>query len=551
MTPKLLHQVEIRIAGLYVFIAAIWVLMSDALLFSLLPESSPLAPFLSLIKGIGFVVVTGIALYILLKREFARRDAITRAHKEQESSFRLLFESNPHPMWVYDIRTLAFLEINHAAIEHYGYSRSEFLSMTLLDIRLEQDHQRLVEDVRQQRPALQKSGIWQHRLKNGQIVDVEITSHTLEYAGNHAALVMAQDITERRRAETALRESEERFRQLAEHIKQVFFLNDADKRQVLYISPAYEEIWGRSCESLYKDSRSFLEAIHPDDRAQVVASFAQQREGHQVEVNYRVIRPDNSMRWIRSKTFPVFDDNGTLKRIAGVAEDVTRYREQEDQLKRMAQQLVHIQEMERRDIARELHDEIGQTLTGLSLSLEMLLRRQQIEQSDEAAHIQHIVASLMKQVREMSLDLRPAMLDDLGLLPALRWLFNRYTARTGIFVEFQQHGADQRFSPEVETTVYRIIQESLTNVARHAGVNSVMVDLQTNDEHIVIQIEDRGKGFDVEKARSAMATGGLIGMHERAFILGGTLNIDSTIDQGTHIIAEIPLERLESGETPS
>ena len=143
------------------------------------------------------------------------------------------------------------------------------------------------------------------------------------------------------------------------------------------------------------------------------------------------------------------------------------------------------------------------------------------------------------------------MLDDLGLLPALRWLFNRYTARTGIFVEFQQHGADQRFSPEVETTVYRIIQESLTHVARHAGVNSVMVDLQTNDEHIVIQIEDRGKGFDVEKARSAMATGGLIGMHERAFILGGTLNIDSTIDQGTHIIAEIPLERLESGETPS
>lgn len=155
------------------------------------------------------VAIEGIA------RDITLRQKAQEKLRESEESFRLLFESNPHPMWVYDIETLAFLEVNNSAVDHYGYSYDEFLMMRLPDIRPPEDVARLLEDTQSKRPTLQHSGEWRHRLKNGQIIDVEITSHTLEFGGRRAALVVAQDITERKQARTAEREQ----RQLAEALR--------------------------------------------------------------------------------------------------------------------------------------------------------------------------------------------------------------------------------------------------------------------------------------------------------------------------------------------
>lgn len=134
----------------------------------------------------------------------AERERMLEELRRSETSFRLLFANNPHPMWAYDLETLQFLEVNEAAVAHYGYTRNEFLQMRITDIRPADDVSRLLEDVRQDRPPLQYSGQWRHRLKDGRIIDVEITSHTLEFGGRKAALVLAQDITERKKAEAAL-----------------------------------------------------------------------------------------------------------------------------------------------------------------------------------------------------------------------------------------------------------------------------------------------------------------------------------------------------------
>jgi len=148
-----------------------------------------------------------IALNLLLD-DLALHDAeherMLEELRRSETSFRLLFANNPHPMWAYDLETLQFLEVNEAAVAQYGYTRNEFLQMRLTDIRPADDVSRLLADVRQDRPPLQYSGQWRHRLKDGRIIDVEITSHTLEFAGRKAALVLAQDITERKKAEAAL-----------------------------------------------------------------------------------------------------------------------------------------------------------------------------------------------------------------------------------------------------------------------------------------------------------------------------------------------------------
>jgi signal transduction histidine kinase/PAS domain-containing protein len=219
-----------------------------------------------------------------------------------------------------------------------------------------------------------------------------------------------------------------------------------------------------------------------------------------------------------------------------------------DRLQVLSRRLVEVQEAERRHIARELHDEVGQVLTGLKLTLEMGASLPPEEFKANLEEAQALVNELMAEVRNLSLDLRPAMLDDLGLLPALLWHFERYTAQTQVHVAFKQIGLERRFQPEMETVVYRIIQEALTNVARHAGVSNVTVRVWADEETLNVQVEDQGIGFDPEAALAASASSGLSGMYERVGLLGGQLRIESIPGAGTWLTARLPLSGLGEKE---
>lgn len=208
----------------------------------------------------------------------------------------------------------------------------------------------------------------------------------------------------------------------------------------------------------------------------------------------------------------------------------------------LSQRLVEIQEAERRNIARELHDEIGQILTGLKLILEMSLRLPPEESRANVQEAQTLVGELMSKVRQISLDLRPGMLDDLGLLPALLWYFGRYTAQTKVQINFTHNGLDDhRFAARVETAAYRIVQEALTNVARYAGVAEVRVNAWADADILCVEIKDTGVGFDPDAALTANISSGLPGMGERARLLGGGLTIESEIGGGTSITAHLPI----------
>jgi signal transduction histidine kinase len=212
-----------------------------------------------------------------------------------------------------------------------------------------------------------------------------------------------------------------------------------------------------------------------------------------------------------------------------------------ERLQTLSRRLVEVQEIERRHIARELHDEIGQTLTGLHLLLEINTRAVGT-QSQNLQNAQLLVNELMRRVREISLDLRPAMLDDLGLLPTLRWHFNRYTTQTGIEVLFKHHGVERRFAPDIETAIYRLVQEALTNIARHAQVDILTVRLWADEELLEVQIEDTGIGFDLDTVLAGKTSSGLTGMRERVELLDGTFMIRSQPGQGTCLAVTMPLE---------
>jgi signal transduction histidine kinase len=151
-----------------------------------------------------------------------------------------------------------------------------------------------------------------------------------------------------------------------------------------------------------------------------------------------------------------------------------------------------------------------------------------------------MVDEILGKVRGLSADLRPVVLDHLGLVPALITLFERYSFQTQVSVDFKHRGVEGRFVPEVEMTAYRIVQEALTNVARHADVDQVAVRVWTTADRLSVQIEDRGHGFDPEAALSNPRTGGLTGMQERVKLLAGQLTIESRPGEGTQIAAELP-----------
>ena len=209
-------------------------------------------------------------------------------------------------------------------------------------------------------------------------------------------------------------------------------------------------------------------------------------------------------------------------------------------LKILSRRLMEVQEAERRNIARELHDEISQVLTGLKLSLEMCSRTAGDNLGASLGQAQTLVNELMARARKLSLDLRPGMLDDLGLLPTLLWHIEHYTAQTRVQVTFKNSGLEgRRFAPEVETAAYRIAQEALTNIARHAGVTEATLRVWTEAHTLTIQVEDSGSGFDPEAAMAGNDTSGLAGMRERATLLGGQLTVESRSGAGTRLTAEL------------
>jgi signal transduction histidine kinase len=249
---------------------------------------------------------------------------------------------------------------------------------------------------------------------------------------------------------------------------------------------------------------------------------------------------------LQPKTLPE-DEISLLRGLADQASSAIQNAELFEQVRagrerqrKLAKSLVDIQEAERRHIARELHDHLGQLLTGLQFMLETTKNQASGKQRSSLEEIQNSVTGIIGQVREMSLNLRPSMLDDMGLIPTLLWHIDRYTKQTQIRVNFRYDEFPQRLPLEIETAVYRIVQEALTNVARYAQVEEVFVGLVIQDKTLWVEVLDEGKGFDLSAGLDRLSSG-IGGMRERASLLGGYLVVESFINQGTQIVAALPI----------
>ncbi len=254
---------------------------------------------------------------VLIDLEDRRR--ADEALRESEEKYRLLFENNPHPMWVFDPESLAFLAVNAAAIHHYGYSREEFLSMTIKDIRPPEEISSLLEGLVNLPGRFVHTGVWRHRKKDGKVIDVESTGQRISFSGRTAQLVVAKNVTERNRAESALRQSERRFRALIENSSDAIALLNASGK-IFYASPSNLRIFGYVPEKLI--GKTALELIHPEDRERMKRLFsdlAQQPEGEAM-AELRFQHKSGAWRWVEGI-------GSNLLREPGVHAIVVNYRD--------------------------------------------------------------------------------------------------------------------------------------------------------------------------------------------------------------------------------
>jgi PAS domain S-box-containing protein len=357
----------------------------------------------------GFATVT---------RDITPRKAAERAFRESEERFSKVFHANSAIIAISTYPEGQYVDVNEAFSELLGYSRQEVLGRRALDLGIwpvPAQREAVIaalergEDVRGVECTI--------RAKNGRLHTFLASVERIELGGRPCILFINHDITVRKESEASVAEAEERFRQLAENIREVFWLVDSDHKQMLYVSPAYARIWGRSCESLYQSPDSWVEAIHPEDRARVAASLEVHGSVGTLNVEYRIIRPDGSLRTIHDRAFPVRDSSGAIYRVAGLAEDITERRKLEAQF-RQAQKMEALGTLAG-GIAHDFNNILGAIFGNVHLAgLDLDPRQSAVKNLSEIEKAASRAKSLVRQILAFSRQQPPAR-QNISLAPVI------------------------------------------------------------------------------------------------------------------------------------
>lgn len=357
--------------------------------------------------------------------------------------------------------------------------------------------------------------------------------------------VISQTYANLEETHQALRLSERHLVQVTENLGQAIWMYDPALHRVLYVNRAWELIWGRSRTDLEADPRSWLDAVVSEDRENLPATPAW--GAHDRDFSYRIQTPNGDLRWIRHAVRLVGDDHGPGARVIHIAANTTQRREAEELRDRFVEAVIRVQELERQHLARELHDQTGQSLTALLVGLRTL------EQHLDAPEPLHLVAQLRDHLRgivgdigRLSRGLHPTALNELGLVAAIRRLGDDARETHGLKVNVIVSGQEGEgaLPQTVKLTVYRIAQEAMTNAVKHARANALDVSLHIDDFGVHLRVEDDGRGFTPRAIVATDTSGsglGLQSMRERAALLRGEVVIEAAPGHGTTVIADLPI----------
>lgn len=523
-------------------ISNVFVTGQDFVESSLMSKSGKLTYFYftgQLIQYEGETCLMGVGIDISEKLESQRQ------LEHSEERYRTLIEQASDGIFISNSDG-QYIDVNSNGLKMSGYTKDELLQLNIYDLMAPGEEH--ANPIRRDELLSGNVVINERKLrrKNGDLINVEISAKLLV---DGRFLGMVRDITARKIAEEALRLSEEKYRLLFYQNPMPMMMISMPERNFLDVNDAAIEFYGYPKEEFLR--MNVMDIRPENDKGKLKAMLAENKTGINYAGVWRHIKKDGSIVNVNITSHDISYEGRPARLV--LADDVTEQLKAEESLqqsheayRQLASHLETVREAERTHIAREIHDELGQQLTGLKMDISWLSRRIKSEDKEVQVKIsetiQHIDGTV-KTVRRIATELRPSILDDLGLVAAMEWQSDEFERRSGIKTKFQSNIAAVVVDTNMATGVFRIYQESLTNVMRHADATRVEASLFISDTEIRLTISDNGKGFIVEEIANKK-TLGLMGMRERATLLGGTYEISSMPQRGTSVIIVVPFKKL-------
>ena len=516
---------------------------------------------IELLTTVGTQIATAIENARLYEKEriVAKRLAVS------ERNLRRLFENASDAIWVQDL-TGNITIANQAAEKLTGYSVEELTQMNIRAL-LPDEGLSVAGEVR--RRLFEKEPIeqpYEQRMirKDGTEAILKLSTDLATEDGRPTAFQhIARDVTEEKHAEELLKKSERELSQIIEGSSVPIFV--INKEHIIsHWNKACEILTGASASEVVGTRKQWL-AFYPEERPVMADLIVDNVPEEEIARHYGGKYAKSALiegaceaedffpqfgesgRWLFFTAAPLKGSEGEVVGAIETLQDVTEERRLRDNLRYYLQQITGAQEEERKRIARELHDETAQALYALNREVDNFLRSNPNIPADNAAFLGDLnkeIKQVLKEVRRFGQDLRPPMLDDLGLLATLRWLASELKEQFGIGADVTMSGIERRFSAETELTIFRIVQEALRNVEKHAQASKVEVAVEFDEGKTRVSICDNGKGFDLGGSLAELPRVGklgLAGMQERARLLGGDMKIESEPGKGTSITIEAPI----------
>jgi PAS domain S-box-containing protein len=433
---------------------------------------------------------------------------------------------------------------NPAAQRMFGYTEQEAIGQPITIIIPPNLHDEENDILRRLRAGERIEHHETRRVsKAGENIDVSITFSPIRDAGGKIIAVssIVRDITESKRAEVALRESEERFRLVANTAPVMIWMSGIDKL-CTYFNQPWLDFTGRSLEEELGDG--WAERVHPEDLEECLKTYTRafdRREPYRMQ--YRLRRYDEEYRWILVSGVPRFDADGSFAGYVGSGVDVTEHKLAAEALSNVSQKLIEAHEEERSRISRELHDDIVQRLALIAVHVESMKQSSIAPAAESESHIEELrkqIADLASDIQALSHRLHSPKLEYLGLAAAATAFCRELSDRQGLEIDFHSESVPRELPREISLCLFRVLQEALQNAIKHSGSRQFQVSLRGGANEIELTVHDSGIGFELQKALKGRGLG-LTSMQERLKLVGGQFSIDAKLLRGTTIQARVPL----------